>query len=138
MLAAGSEGAIRVSYHGYWGKADAAVGGHHLAVFHCLDVAICATALLGSIAIVAYPTNAQAQGTAAAAEALFQQGRDEMAKGNYESACSKLRQSDELDPALAPNAAWVSITPLGSPVEPLEKMIVASDSRVTGWLPAPQ
>jgi hypothetical protein len=59
---------------------------------------------IGSLAVlVALGTctsSAWAQGTAAAAEALFQQGRDEMAKGNYDSACGKLRQSDELDPAL--------------------------------------
>ena len=47
-----------------------------------------------------YTVPASAQGTAAAAETLFQQGRDEMTQGNYESACAKLRQSDELDPAL--------------------------------------
>jgi CRISPR-associated endonuclease/helicase Cas3 len=34
------------SYFRYWGKADPAVGGHHLAVFHCLDVAAVAAVLL--------------------------------------------------------------------------------------------
>lgn len=34
------------SYFSYWGKADPAIGGHHLAVFHCLDVAAMASALL--------------------------------------------------------------------------------------------
>jgi hypothetical protein len=43
--------------------------------------------------------SAVAQSAAPAAEALFQQGREEMAAGRYDSACAKLRQSDELDPA---------------------------------------
>ena len=34
------------SYFNYWGKADPAVGGHHLAVFHCLDVAAVAAEML--------------------------------------------------------------------------------------------
>ena len=53
-----------------------------------------------SVALGTCASSAWAQGTAAAAETLFQQGRDEMAKGNLDSACGKLRQSDELDPAL--------------------------------------
>jgi hypothetical protein len=56
--------------------------------------------LVLSTVMLTHLSDARAQGTAAAAETLFQQGRDEMAKGNYESACAKLRQSDELDPAL--------------------------------------
>jgi hypothetical protein len=39
-------------------------------------------------------------GAAAAAEALFEQARAEMAQGRYESACRKLRESDKLDPAV--------------------------------------
>jgi hypothetical protein len=57
-------------------------------------------AVLFACAVGSHTCVARAQGTAAAAETLFQQGRDEMAKGNYDSACGKLRQSDELDPAL--------------------------------------
>lgn len=34
-------------YWRYWGKADPAIGGHHLAVFHCLDVAAVAEVMLG-------------------------------------------------------------------------------------------
>ena len=41
---------------------------------------------------------AQAQNTAAA-QALFQQGRDLMAKGDYDAACKKLEDSQKLDPA---------------------------------------
>jgi hypothetical protein len=67
---------------------------------HHFGSAARAVTLALSMAVVACPTLAHAQGAAAAAEMLFQQGRDEMAKGNYESACGKLRQSDELDPAL--------------------------------------
>lgn len=33
------------------------------------------------------------------AAALFEQGRSDLARGDYESACAKLRQSDQLDPA---------------------------------------
>ena len=56
---------------------------------------------VSSFAVLAlYSAASAGQGTAAAAEALFQQGRDDMAAGNFESACPKFRQSDELDPAL--------------------------------------
>lgn len=41
-----------------------------------------------------------AQDATVLAEALFEQGRQELAAGNYESACTKLSRSDELDPAL--------------------------------------
>jgi hypothetical protein len=41
-----------------------------------------------------------AQDATATAEALFEQGRQELAAGNYANACTKLRRSDELDPAL--------------------------------------
>ena len=40
-----------------------------------------------------------AQGGAAAAEALFEQGRAELEAGYYDSACAKFRESDKLDPA---------------------------------------
>jgi hypothetical protein len=39
-------------------------------------------------------------GAAAAAEVLFEQARAEMAAGNYDAACRKLRESDKLDPAV--------------------------------------
>jgi hypothetical protein len=48
---------------------------------------------------VSAPAWAQS-GAAAAAEALFEQARAEMAEGRYESACKKLRESDKLDPAV--------------------------------------
>jgi hypothetical protein len=44
-------------------------------------------------------SSAAAESTAVSAVALFEQGRNELAAGKYESACNKLRQSDELDPA---------------------------------------
>lgn len=59
------------------------------------ELFLCITAVVGAQASTAF-----AQGTAAAAEALFQQGRSDLAKGDYDSACTKLRQSDELDPGL--------------------------------------
>jgi hypothetical protein len=40
------------------------------------------------------------QGTAAAAEALFQQARQDLGSGRIDAACDKFRQSDELDPAV--------------------------------------
>lgn len=55
--------------------------------------------LCASCAIVLTSSAALAQGAAAAAEALFQQGRAEMEAGNYASACDKFRESDRLDPA---------------------------------------
>ena len=59
------------------------------------SVLLIATWLLG----FTVPRGAWAQGTAAAAEALFEQGRSEMEAGNFESACGKFRESDQLDPA---------------------------------------
>jgi len=56
-----------------------------------LKLAACAAVLAGS-------ATASAQGSAAAAEALFEQGRQDMAAGNFDAACEKFRQSDKLDP----------------------------------------
>lgn len=39
-------------YFGYWGKADPGVGGYHLAVFHCLDVAAVCEELLRRDAVL--------------------------------------------------------------------------------------
>lgn len=60
------------------------------------------SAVLGSLGVVLSLVSSSARGqtATAAAEALFEQGRAELALKNYDSACSKLRQSDELDPAL--------------------------------------
>jgi hypothetical protein len=48
-----------------------------------------------------YPWRAQAEepGERAAAEVLFEQGRDAMSDGNYDEACSKFEASMDLDPA---------------------------------------
>ena len=42
----------------------------------------------------------RAQGNAAAAEALFVAGRADMDAGNFDAACQKFRQSEQLDPAV--------------------------------------
>lgn len=42
---------------------------------------------------------AETAARAAAAEALFRQARDEMRRGDYESACPKLAESERLDPS---------------------------------------
>lgn len=52
------------------------------------------------LALALVPLEASAQsGDAAAAEALFDQGRTAMEKGEYDTACSKFRESQRLDPA---------------------------------------
>jgi hypothetical protein len=50
--------------------------------------------------LLAAPEAAWAQGRAAAAEALFEQGRQEMKAGDYDAACGKFKESDRLDPAV--------------------------------------
>ncbi|HXX70201.1 MAG TPA: hypothetical protein VEK07_23680 [Polyangiaceae bacterium] len=51
--------------------------------------------------VVAFPPAARAQSSSdqAAAEALFKQGRDLMAAGQYSAACPKFVESERLDPA---------------------------------------
>lgn len=52
-----------------------------------------------ALGLVSVQARAQAQTHApAAAEALFEQGRSAMKQGDYETACSKFRQSEQLDP----------------------------------------
>lgn len=46
------------------------------------------------------PGLAYAQSTTNVAEALFEQGREAMDRGDYAAACPKFRESDRLDPAL--------------------------------------
>jgi hypothetical protein len=53
-----------------------------------------------SLAFSLFAVPAFAQATPAAAEALFEQGRADMAAEHYDQACEKFRQSDALDPAL--------------------------------------
>jgi hypothetical protein len=53
-----------------------------------------------SFVLAVAPVPAFAQATPAAAEALFEQGRADMAAARYDQACEKFRQSDALDPAL--------------------------------------
>lgn len=55
---------------------------------------------LASLAFLLAAAPAYAQATPAAAEALFEQGRADMAAEHYDQACEKFRQSDTLDPAL--------------------------------------
>jgi hypothetical protein len=52
---------------------------------------------LGALLAVSEPALAQGN---AAADALFQQGMQEMEAGKYESACQKFRDSDQVDPAV--------------------------------------
>ncbi len=49
--------------------------------------------------LLAVPAAAQSSSDQAAAEALFKQGRDLMAAGQYTDACPKLAESERLDPA---------------------------------------
>ncbi|MBN2191259.1 MAG: hypothetical protein JW751_00445 [Polyangiaceae bacterium] len=51
-------------------------------------------------AIVLAPAGVFAQGSAPAAEALFEQGRRDMARGEYDLACQEFRDSDQLDPGV--------------------------------------
>jgi hypothetical protein len=57
-----------------------------------------ASALVVALTLLS-AASAHAQATAAA-EALFNQGRDAMAAGDYEAACKRFRESDRLDPAV--------------------------------------
>jgi hypothetical protein len=58
----------------------------------------CAVAVLGAALLLA-PGAARAAGDAATAEALFEAGRAALERGDYETACAKLRESQRLDPA---------------------------------------
>ncbi len=49
---------------------------------------------------LSWSTLGSAQGNAPAAEALFEQARQELAAGKVDAACDKFRQSDQLDPAV--------------------------------------
>ncbi len=54
---------------------------------------------LGALLTVSEPALARGN-DAAAADALFQQGMQDMEAGKYESACQKFRDSDQLDPTV--------------------------------------
>jgi hypothetical protein len=57
-------------------------------------------ALLVLALLVTWAQVAVAQDAAAAAEALFIEGKKELDAGHYDIACAKLRESDRLDPAV--------------------------------------
>ncbi len=57
-----------------------------------------AVAVLGAALLLA-PGPARAAGDAASAEALFEVGRAALERGDYETACAKLGESQRLDPA---------------------------------------
>lgn len=55
--------------------------------------------MVGALLLVPSLALAQTETRAAVAEALYRQARDLMAAGNYEEACPKFAQSQQLDPA---------------------------------------
>ena len=55
--------------------------------------------VVGALMAQAVPSKAQTETRAAVAEALYRQARDLMAAGNYDEACPKFAQSQQLDPA---------------------------------------
>lgn len=60
--------------------------------------------LFGSILAAALACSSAARAQVGAAEALFDQGRQALAAGDLETACAKLRASEQLDPAAGTRA----------------------------------
>ncbi|EYF07297.1 hypothetical protein [Chondromyces apiculatus] len=66
---------------------------------HSSHVRAFALSFAAACALAVTPAAAQSPRDPAAAEALFQAAKADAAKGDWDSACAKLRQSQDLDPA---------------------------------------